>query len=461
MKNTTGAHVVVLALVLFGLFVFPPFVTASAEATPFFFEEETTTEEEGEVGETRTSSFITETEPYITIANSTDGSVKAIITSGDTVGNSGYEFAKIPDGIGEFITGQSNNNTAAQTLSVFVSHELENATYEDGFAKVSKLNQDDTVNQAEFAIDGSEMYERFCSGYLVEGYGFENPIYFANEEVEDGLVVAIDGVTGEVIEMPWLGKFSHENTIHVPYFYETANKTVVLGFEDGEPTQSEVYMYVSDSPQDLLEGNGQLYVFGAEDDRYNTWDDIYYSNPNTLVGTFKPLEWNHTTQDEVELNEEAIEAGAFQFIRPEDGAMDKREGRTNVLYMADTGSDADEDDLPIRVCHNGQEWDRGRMYMFTFTDPTDPTSVNLEVMMDGNDRRAPGYANSLELAMVNPDNIDTSNNTLMIQEDRIDANRLNATMPYNITNNAKILMVDLESIDEGEQKWKTWLMLIK
>ena len=255
--------------------------------------------------------------------------------------------------------------------------------------------------------------------------------------------------------MPWLGKLSHENTIHVPYFYETANKTVVLTFEDGEPTKSEVYMYVADSPQDLLEGNGQLYVFGAEDNRYNTWDDIYYSDPNTVIGTFIPLEWNHTTQDEVELHEEAIEAGAIQFIRPEDGAMDKREGHTNILYMADTGNDADEDDLPIPVGHNGQEWDRGRMYKFTFTDPTDPTSANLEVIMDGNDRRAPGYAANLNEAMVNPDNIDTSVNTLMIQEDRIGANRFNATMPYDVSNNAKILMVDLDSIDEGRAETET------
>jgi hypothetical protein len=117
--------------------------------------------------------------------------------------------------------------------------------------------------------------------------------------------------------------------------------------------------------------------------------------------------------------------------------------------MADTGSNADEDDVPIPVGHNGQEWDRGRMYKFTFTDPADPTSVNLEVIMDGNDRRAPGYADSLDEAMVNPDNIDTSINTLMIQEDHIEGNRFNATMPYNVSNNAKILMVDLDSIDEG------------
>jgi hypothetical protein len=51
---------------------------------------------------------------------------------------------------------------------------------------------------------------------------------------------------------------------------------------------------------------------------------------------------------------------------------------------------------------------------------------------------APGYN-----VMKNPDNLDTSLNSLMIDEDRIDANRLNATSPYNVTQNAQILRVGL------------------
>ena len=151
-------------------------------------------------------------------------------------------------------------------VDVFVNHELENETDEGGFAKVSKLrlNQTDgSIIGAELVINGSEEYKRLCSASLVEGYGFEHPIFFTNEEVDDGLVLAIDAINGTVTEMPWLGKFSHENTIHVPYFSNTINKTVVLGFEDGEPTESEVYMYVADNPRDLLTGKGQLYVFGT------------------------------------------------------------------------------------------------------------------------------------------------------------------------------------------------------
>ena len=451
MTNNKGVSVFVLALALFGLLVLPYAAMLNAvEAT--IFPGMMSDSAEGTSAQVPTNT----TTPFLTLANSTNGSIKVIATSGDLVGDSNYKFAKIPDGMGAFVEGPKSN-TANGTLIVFVSHELENGTYDEGFAKVSKLelNPNGTIIQSNFPINGSEMYERFCSGSLVEGYGFEHPIYFANEEVNDGIVVAIDGVTGKVTEMPWLGKLSHENTIHVPYFYETANKTVLLTFEDSDPTKSEVYMYVADSPKDLLEGNGQLYVFGAKDNRYNTWDDIYYSNPGTIIGTFIPLEWNYTTQDEVKLNEEAVSAGAFQFIRPEDGAMDKREGHTNTVYMSETGSDVDEDDLPIPIGYNGQEWDRGRIYRFTFTDPADPTSANLEVIMDGNDPRAPGYAQNLSEAMVNPDNMDTSLNTLMIQEDRIDANRFNATMPYNVSNNGKILMVDLDTIDAGEADMET------
>jgi hypothetical protein len=61
-------------------------------------------------------------------------------------------------------------------------------------------------------------------------------------------------------------------------------------------------------------------------------------------------------------------------------------------------------------------------------------------MMDGNDPSAPGFN-----VMKNPDNVDTSQKSLMINEDVIDANRINATtgLPYKITNNAKIIKVEL------------------
>jgi hypothetical protein len=329
-------------------------------------------------------SFFTNSKPFISLTNSsimkenktnntdqnsnnnnTSNTIKALITSGDKLNNN-YTFANIPDGLGavQVVNG---------TIDVFVSHELENQIDEGGFAKVSKLRLNQTnggVIGAELIINGSEEYRRLCSASLVEGYGFEHPIFLTNEEVDDGLVLAIDAINGSVKEMPWLGKYSHENTIHVPYFSNTINKTVVLGFEDGEPTESEVYMYIANSPKDLLTGKGQLYVFGTNatntsgnQARLDSWDDIYFSN-GTVNGNFIPLTW----------------------------------------------------------------------------DPKDPTKISFKIMMDGNDPSAPGFN-----VMKNPDNVDTSQKSLMINEDVIDANRINATtgLPYKITNNAKIIKVEL------------------
>ena len=192
-------------------------------------------------------------------------------------------------------------------MDVYVNHEYDSEEHGQ-YAKVSKLRLntiDGSIIGAQLAIIDPQGYERFCSASLVEGYGFEHPIFLTNEEVADGLVLAIDAINGTVYELPWLGLFSHENTIHVPYFYDNANRTVVLSFEDVAETESEVYMYVADTPNDLLSGNGQLYVFGAADNStYNTWDDIYYNSSSesaAINGTFIPLSWDYSTQNETDL----------------------------------------------------------------------------------------------------------------------------------------------------------------
>lgn len=390
-------------------------------------------------------SFKTQRSPFVTLASDAleNSNITAIITTGDNL-TSGFKFPQTPDGIGAI---QSENGT----VDLFINHELENDTEggQEGFAKVSKLtlNQSDlSVVNGTLVINGTEEYEALCSSYLVDGQGFIHPVYFTNEETNDGLVVSIDVANNTIKELPWLGKFSHENTISVPYFYSMSNKTVMLGFEDGDATESEVYMYVADSPSDLLNDRGQLYVFGVDQNntgtsnQSSTWENIYYDN-KTINGKFIPLEWDHHIQNETDLDIEAIEKGGFQFIRPEDGATDKRPGSENIVYMIETGSDVDENDEPIPASSiNGQNFTEGRIYKFTFTDVTDPTKVSIEVLADGNDPGAPGYN-----ILINPDNIDTSTNSIMVQEDHNDYNRYAPTIPYNITNNAKIIQIDLET----------------
>jgi hypothetical protein len=72
----------------------------------------------------------------------------------------------------------------------------------------------------------------------------------------------------------------------------------------------------------------------------------------------------------------------FNSLRPEDGAMDKREAMQNTLYMAETGNDKDENEEMIQSGGgNGQNWTNGRIHKFTFTDPIDPTKATFEVML--------------------------------------------------------------------------------
>jgi len=64
------------------------------------------------------------------VADPANSSLKAIITSGDTIG--GYKFAKTSDGIGAFANGNG-------ALSVSVNHEMNNGANHDAITKVSEL----------------------------------------------------------------------------------------------------------------------------------------------------------------------------------------------------------------------------------------------------------------------------------------------------------------------------------
>ena len=383
---------------------------------------------------------------YIDLVDTVNNSIEPILSTNDAVGS--YTMGKIPDGLGAIKAkgnnGDDDGKQGKAKVHVYMNHETANGSTHFGkFAQVSKVTLDKFGNvvDAKYIIDGTEGYERFCSASMADGNGFKDPIYFANEEVDTGIVVAINTKTDSVHELPWLGEFAHENTINVPMFWDSMKKIVLLGFEDGVATESEVYMYVANSQADLLAGNGQLYVFGGPTAGMD-WDDIHFTT-GAISGTFMPVTWDHATQNEADLDTAAIAAGGMQFIRPEDGAVDKRDSHKNVVYWADTGNDKDEANVDIPPSAvNGQGWIHGRMYKLTFTDKNDFTKANLEIIMDGDDPAAPGYN-----FMTNPDNIDTSKNSLMIQEDRIGPTRIPTTSPafapLDVTKNAKIIRYDL------------------
>jgi len=359
---------------------------------------------------TSNEAFKTTSSPYLKLLAPGNNSIKALMTTNDTISD-GYTFQRTPDGIGTLVLKDG-------TMDVFINHELEHG--EDGdYAKVSKLtlNRNGSVLSGKLIENGSGKYNVLCSAYLIEGNGFGRPIFITNEEIDGGIVVAYDALSGNKTEMPWLGKFSHENTILVPGY---GNKTILLGTEDGEFDHSQLYMYVANSPSDLIHSRGTLHVLVGDGDNITNFRDL--RKGPIYKAHFEPLTWNWKTQNSSELEDEVQKKNALDFIRLEDLHYDQN--NNSKIYVVDTG-----DKKP------GEQYKNGRIYSFELAKPFKNSSssafygASFAVMLDGD------AGDNIR----NPDNVATSNNSLMIQEDLNDYNRIQDG------DNARILRFDLNS----------------
>jgi secreted PhoX family phosphatase len=357
---------------------------------------------------------LTTARPYLVATDPSTLEITPILTAGETVGD--YQMAAMPDGLGAYQDGED--------VVLFMNHEL--TTDEDeniSDARVSRLVLDGSmgaVKSGEYVLDGTEGYQRLCSAYLAGPWdGFDNPTFLTGEEARSGpkggISVAIDGATGQATELPWLGHISHENQVAVPGF---TGKTVIVTTDDNSQG-SELYLYVADSPADLLAGNGQLYVFQAA----NAAGTADIEKGTELTGTFVPID-QADNSDADALQAAADDAGAFKFVRLEDLTYDRT--NTTTIYFDDTGDDQEpnlaEDGTPLTK--------NGRLYAMTL-DPADPTKVTgFKVLLDGDNGDD----------ILNPDNIDANESTIMLQEDRNGYNR-----KENSEDTGRILAYDIAS----------------
>ena len=359
--------------------------------------------------------FLTKTKPYLQVITPSNSTVKSLITFNDILPN-GYVFPRLPDGLGLI-----HNNDGL--TNIFVNHEMALDEVNE-YAKVSKITVDESgrIISGELIEDGSGKYERFCSATIFTENGFKNPLFVTNEEIEDGIVVAYDTVTKNKTEMPWLGKFSHENTILVP---NKNNKTIAFTTEDGEPNHSQLYMFMSDNPTNFLNGIGQLYVLIGENNITSFQDlqkGIIYN------GYFHPVTWNWMTQNSTELEKEVQNLNALDFMRLEDVDFNKVD--SSIIYITDTGSD-----------EYGERYEDGRLYQFEIIEPSFNQTDNANITTDNN------YKVKISILLDgdngddvrNPDNIATSKKSIMIQEDLNDYNIIDGGV------NARILKYDLTS----------------
>jgi uncharacterized protein DUF839 len=370
---------------------------------------------------------------------------KRLLSVGDTVPLTGdptreYQMVGIPDG-----TGAHRNPGGTRTI--FMNHELPVAPTVatsrpiigdplNRGAIVSKLIVDRRGNvlSGDRAYDAvydesqpnpvaqpapdmgnsTRPFSRFCSATLVgRPEGFDRWIYLPNEEEgteansfdqKGGVAVAV--FDNELHTLPKLGRFAWENTVPQP---NHGSRTLVMGLEDGpfqvDPAveNSQVYMYVGTKERgpgvSVLNrnglDNGLLYVLAAVNPAQRL--EPSFGDESGSI----PVKWvlvpNADSTTETQLEAASDAAGAINFARPEDGAFNKR--NKNQFFFVTTGGLAGGNEL-------------GRVYSLNI-DRKDPTAQGtLRVVYEADEVIAAGGDTA-----ISPDNIDTSDDYLMINED--------------------------------------------
>jgi hypothetical protein len=341
--------------------------------------------------------FKTAKRPYL-VATEPGVVVDKILSVGDVVG--GYQMSGIPDGLGAY-------KDRRNTVHVLMNHEL-GRSFPNTPPGVDARISDITINRqthgvlsATYLFNGSEGFERFCSSTLEEING--TPYYFTGEEAipmanqppgpaHDGSSIVMNAETGDWTETPHFGHFQHENVVPMLRLSKFVAVSTDDDFRVGQPAY--MFAYIADSFADAVSGDpahGSLHVWKALDPAQTN-----LGKGETIEGEFVSISQAENTSDTT-LKTAATARQAFRFARLEDAAVAQQHpGR---LYFADTGK-------------VGESTLRGRLYRLDI-DPSDPTKASLTLLLDGDKGDD----------MVNPDNIDTSPHSVVIQEDRESAVR--------------------------------------
>lgn len=388
------------------------------------------------MGQATTGQAATPVKPYARPVGSAY-QVKPLLSAGDRVPETSrpartYQMVGIPDGL-----GLHRDPDGSGTL--FVNHELRSAVTSEpvvggatnvgAFVSKFRLSPTGEVISGERAYDRvyvedrligpaaqlnnfTPAFSRFCSATLAgAAEGFDRPIYLTNEENDatdtfdrkGGVTVAVYDNQAHVL--PGLGHFSKENTI---VKQGTGNRTVIMSMEDGPETpDSQLWMYVGTkvpratsvlARNGLL--NGKLYVFVSTTP--GRTDEASFAN-GTISGRWAEVP-NAGRLTSGELEDAADAAGAFGFVRIEDGDFAKRP--QGGFYFATTGENPE--------AGNGL----GRLYHLRLngTDVTGPAA--LEVIVNADEVVAARGDTA-----ISPDNVSADGRYLMVQEDGTDVSR--------------------------------------
>lgn len=361
--------------------------------------------------------------------------IDPLLSAGDRVPETSnpaeqYQMVGIPDGLGATRAGGGRT-------TLFMNHELGNTVQSEpnvgrpanrgAFVSKYRLARDGSVLSGERAYDqvyaenvplgpaaevgnSTPGFGRFCSGNLA-GFdaGFDRPIYLTGEESGgsgsfDGRGAQTVAVTGNrLYTLPKLGRFNKENSVPMP---GTGKRTVIMSLEDGPAgPESQLWMYVG-RKKPRADGvlrrngldNGRLYVFvgrGASSEAdFGT---------GSLGGRWVEIPGAEAL-DENQLEAAADAVGAFGFVRIEDGAASKTDQRE--FFFNTTGGTPGINAL-------------GRTYRITLSPGKPRRGAVLTVIQNADDLVAAGRDTA-----ISPDNMDTSEQYLMVNEDGTSESRL-------------------------------------
>ena len=391
-------------------------------------------------------------------------SVDPVFTIGETfVGGSQGDYTPpgILDGLGAFALDEDTIRILANhelTADVGYTYTLENGTELTG-ARVSYFDVDKTtlevvdaglayntiVNRLGEVVDDASDLEfgglnRFCSATYIEanqfgdGRGLTDGIFFTGEETRGGTEYALDVATNTLYAVPWLGRAAWENITELDT--GTTDKVALLVGDDREAAPLLLYVGEKDTSQDAgflaRNGlsNGKLYAWSPNGEIGDSPDDEdsapdptgFNGTGESLTGTWVELDYyrpdlasddgasgydslGFATQEQQD--QLFIDAGGFQFSRPEDVATNPEDGTQAVLASTGRGGRFPEDN-----------WGTVYRVDVDFSETGDPVNAQLDILYDGDDA-GNGQFTDPDWGLRSPDNLDWSEDgNIYIQEDR-------------------------------------------
>ena len=395
--------------------------------------------------------------PVYLISASDGATLSVIATTGDTISNE--VLRGVPDGMGAL-------KNADGTLTLLSNHEISTSadfankkdtgtwgssiskmTFDPATKKITKMENwmksmtyynyntekwgstweqslpvGTPATDAYGALIGTNGINRLCSGDLVPAggfaytekdaktkknvtYGYKDAVYLTGEEGSDDVsrAFAFDA-NGNGMQLPKLGLAPWENFLTKP---ATGKTTIVMGNEDGNATDSQLYMYVGTKQKtgaNFAEKagltNGKLYTIALEN--YRTDNAVRTVPKGTKINVgFNEINTNPKYGKLGTMSQ----ANGTTFSRIEDGEFDSK--NPNVYYFVTTESNKDPKATTPRP---GATYSRdgGALWKMTFADAKDPfKGATIEMLLDGTE--AP--------YLTKPDNITIDGDYILIQED--------------------------------------------